>query len=437
MERFQRPLPRFNSYSFDVIECSQGRLLPPQQVALEKLQRHFRQDRRGIGLVCMPTGSGKTGVISCLPYFLGKLGLDPPPVPGALPLGEPLHMFDKPVLVIAPDLAIANQLEETLTVSANAPGENFLLKRNIIPSHAVDYVLPVGQKIEETGHVCNEEFLRSKQLIIANAQKFLKDEWEGVLPDDTFKLVIVDEAHHHPSKTWRRIVQKFRNHAMVVFFTATPYRDDGQAVLPKEEGEIVYRLSLENARQQRIIRGIYWHDPLVAAGGTDVHERFDSILERVKSIQENKDMTNPLPDGIPHMAIAITKNIDYAEQVADLWNTKWGNPDSAIAYHSDVRPKSLRNSMMEKIKANRVKLVVVVESLLEGFDHPPISIAAIMTKIVSPVKFAQFIGRAQRIVRGREGPEANGILADVVTDTIFEQEENITAFEQERLIPVD
>ena len=437
MERFQRPLPRFNSYSFDVIECSQGRLLPPQQVALEKLQRHFRQDRRGIGLVCMPTGSGKTGVISCLPYFLGKLGLDPPPVPGALPLGEPLHMFDKPVLVIAPDLAIANQLEETLTVSANAPGENFLLKRNIIPSHAVDYVLPVGQKIEETGHVCNEEFLRSKQLIIANAQKFLKDEWEGVLPDDTFKLVIVDEAHHHPSKTWRRIVQKFRNHAMVVFFTATPYRDDGQAVLPKEEGEIVYRLSLENARQQRIIRGIYWHDPLVAAGGTDVHERFDSILERVKSIQENKDMTNPLPDGIPHMAIAITKNIDYAEQVADLWNTKWGNPDSAIAYHSDVRPKSLRNSMMEKIKANRVKLVVVVESLLEGFDHPPISIAAIMTKIVSPVKFAQFIGRAQRIVRGREGPEAVEILADVVTDTIFEQEENITAFEQERLIPVD
>ena len=60
-----------------------------------------------------------------------------------------------------------------------------------------------------------------------------------------------------------------------------------------------------------------------------------------------------------------------------------------------------------------------------------------MTKIVSPVKFAQFIGRAQRIVRGREGPEAVEILADVVTDTIFEQEENKDAFEKERLIPAD
>lgn len=223
--------------------------------------------------------------------------------------------------------------------------------------------------------------------------------------------MIVDEAHHHPAKTWRRIIKKFGNDAMVVFFTATPFRGDGKPVLLTEEGEIVYRLPLENARQQRIIRRIKWRDSL-GAGETQV-ERFQLILGAVKSIQDDKDLTNPLPDGIPHMAIAITKNIAYAEQVADLWNNNWGNPGSAIAYHSDVRPKSVKNAMMQVIKTNRVKLVVVVESLLEGFDHPPISIAAIMSNIVSPVKFAQFIGRAQRIVRGHDGPEAAGILADV------------------------
>ena len=432
---FQRPLPKFNRYSFDVIKNSEGKLLPPQQEALQKLQIYFTQNLGGIGLVCMPTGSGKTGVISCLPYFLGKLGMSLSPESGAPPHGEPLHKFDKPVLVIAPDLAIANQLEGTLTVSADAPGENFLVKRNIIPPQALDYALPVVHKIEKTNQVCDADFLRTKELIIANAQKFLKDEWEKVLPDDIFKLVIVDEAHHHPSKTWRRIVQKFRDHAMVVFFTATPYRGDGKTVLLSEEGEIVYRLSLEDAREKRIIRRIYWHDPLVG-GGTDVDQSFYLILEMVKSIQENKDARNPLPHGIPHMAIAITKNIAYAEKVATMWNTDYGNPGSAIAYHSDL-PKKTKNNMMEAIKANRVKLVVVVESLLEGFDHPPISIAAIMTKIVSPVKFAQFIGRAQRIVRGGNGPEANGILADVVTHTIFQQKENKDAFKKGRLIPAD
>ena len=233
MAFFQRHLLKFNIYSFDVEENSQNKLLVPQREALERLEGFFVGQNQGrIGLVSMTTGSGKTGVISCLPFFLGKLALQELPAPCASPYGEPLHKFDKPVLVIAPDLAIADQLEERLTVSADAPGENFLLKRNIVPPHAVNYVLPLGHKIEETKHVRNAEFLQSKDVIIANAQKFLKDEWEEVLPENIFKPVIVDEAHHHPSKTWRRIVEKFRNHAMIVFFTATPYRGDGRLGCP-------------------------------------------------------------------------------------------------------------------------------------------------------------------------------------------------------------
>lgn len=153
MAFFQRPLPKFNFHSFAVAENSRGKLLDPQHEALQSLQRFFGGQNEGrIGLVSMPTGSGKTGVISCLPYFLGKLGLNPSPAPGAPPYGDPLHVFDKPVLVIAPDLAIADQLEKSLGVSADAPGENFLLKRNIIPENAV-HALPLGQKIEESNHV--------------------------------------------------------------------------------------------------------------------------------------------------------------------------------------------------------------------------------------------------------------------------------------------
>lgn len=49
------------------------------------------------------------------------------------------------------------------------------------------------------------------------------------------------------------------------------------------------------------------------------------------------------------------------------------------------------------------------------------------------MKFAQFIRRAQRIVCGHEGPEANVILADVVTHGMFQQKENKWAFQQKRL----
>ena len=386
----------------------------------------------------MPTGSGKSGVISCLPYFLGQLGLKPPPELDAFPYGEPLYRFDKPVLVIAPDLAIASQLEGVLTVSADAPDENFLLKRGIVPHiYQVD-VLPKGVKIEKTKHVLKPEFLKSHEIIIANAQKFLQASWEDNLRDDIFTLVIVDEAHHHPAKTWRRIIQKFKNHAIVVFFTATPFRGDGQRVLEDDEGKMVYRLSLKEARRERIIRSIQWNEvPIYAHSERDnLNAIFGLILEQVKSIQEEKNQRNPLPDNIPHMAIAITKNIAYAEQVRDMWNSHWGGPDSAVAYHSDV-PKKPKLAMMQAIKNNQVQLVVVVDSLLEGFDHPPISIAAIMTNIVSPVKFAQFLGRAQRIVRGPSGPESARILANVVTHSHFQQKQNYEAFEREAFIPND
>lgn len=161
---------------------------------------------------------------------------------------------------------------------------------------------------------------------------------------------------------------------------------------------------------------------------------------QVMGLQQTKNQKTPLPGNIPHMAIAITKNIAHAEQVRDMWNEMWknrgGNPHSAIAYHSDV-PKGTKMAMMQAIKNNQVKLVVVVDMLLEGFDHPPISIAAIMTRIVSPVKFAQFMGRATRIVRCPGGLESEEICAIVVTHEYFEQEENRDAFEREALIPVN
>ena len=298
----KRP-PKFNCYANYIVERSQGRLLDPQREALQKLQKFFEQNPGGrIGLVSMPTGSGKTGVISCLPFFLGRLNDS---------------VFDKPVLVIAPDLTIAKQLEGELLVSPNAPGKNFLLKREIVPHGHQRDIVPKGTKIEETKYVINEEFLTSNDVIIANAQKFLRDGWEDVLPDDLFKLVIVDEAHHHPARTWRRIIEKFRNHSMVAFFTATPFRADGQLVVHDQEGQLVYHLSLEDARTMRIIRRINWH-PLHSED-TELGNIFKLILEQVKSIQQAKDDEDPLPDNIPHMAIAITpNNTVYAEQVAEI-----------------------------------------------------------------------------------------------------------------------
>lgn len=45
------------------------------------------------------------------------------------------------------------------------------------------------------------------------------------------------------------------------------------------------------------------------------------------------------------------------------------------------------------------RVLIVVDSLREDYDFPPISVVAICTNVVSVLKFYQFIGRGLRLVR--------------------------------------
>lgn len=444
---FPLDYPKFNRYSFAVVKKCGEKLLQDQLEALESLQNWFSNGDAAPAMICMPTGSGKTGIICCLPYFLGTLGLED--VPRSFPVGNPRHKFDKPVLIIAPNLNISDQLEgQILNSPEDNPSSprNFLLRFRIIPAKRRRDIPPEGLKIEDTKQLNGTNsaiFLEGKEVVIANAQKFLAGAWEDNLPDDMFKLVIVDEAHHHPAKTWQRIIDKFRDHASVVFFTATPYRGNRELVAPKP---FAYHLSLKDAIAKRIIRNTNFveettMEPLqlrfVQREPTPAEhqewEIFWTILNKVKELQQRKDRDSPLPNNVPHMAFAITKTTFNADMVAELWNCFWKD---AISYHSDKR--SELPQLMKRIQANKVRLVVVVDMLQEGFDHPPISIAAIMTKITSPVKFVQFIGRAQRIVRGHDGhPESDKIIADIVTHLDFQQREMYSEFKQEKLLIIE
>ena len=80
---------------------------------------------------------------------------------------------------------------------------------------------------------------------------------------------------------------------------------------------------------------------------------------------------------------------------------------------------------IEKIQKGVHDIVIVVNMLREGFDYPPFSIAGIVTtSIMSLTKFAQFVGRIQRVVRHEE----DGVIGDIVTHKYFKQGELYTRY---------
>ena len=429
--------PKFNRYSFPVVNSCNEKLLQHQSDALEALKVWFSRndDVPGKALISMPTGSGKTGVISCLPYFIGSIGMED--CPSNFPTGNPRYKFDKPILVLAPSRDIADQLERQILVAAAEQTDNFLVRKKIVSDAFRREVLPNGVKIDGTAQLTHPDFIKDKDVIIANVHKFLSKKpsredsrwWVEELPDDLFKIVIVDEAHHFPTPTWKRIIDKFRGHALVVFLTATPFRSDKEEIIEDVKDAVVFRLSLAQARDTGVIRRT--KPTVVNTAGRTEEQIFRAVLEKVKQIQDDKNIDQPLPGGVPHMAIAITKTKQLANLAAETWNNFFDN-GTAFAYYTGVPQLP---EIMKRIKRNEVKLLVVVGMLLEGFDHPPISIAAILTRIGSARKFVQFVGRAQRVVRSPQEEKPN-VTADIVTHSIFEQDENYRKFEKEDFVKI-
>ena len=112
---FPTRLPKINFNSFAVKAASEQPeiLLEQQKTALDKLSKWFSSEsdkQNDTAIVSMPVGTGKSGVIACLPYYLGTLGLEEPKDLLNSPNGKPLCSLERPVLVMAPDALTTTRL---------------------------------------------------------------------------------------------------------------------------------------------------------------------------------------------------------------------------------------------------------------------------------------------------------------------------------------
>jgi len=389
-----------------------------QKEALEAIIKWFSDPAtsNSISVVVMPMGTGKTGIISCLPYMFGSAVHD-----------EAIDIdLSKPMLVIAPGLTILRQLEESLCLNTKNKSP-FLMDKKVLKSSDKKKLYRTDI-IERTQDIPDLELtvVGRSQVLLSNAQKWRngKDEIPNyaLLRNDLFSAVIVDEAHHLPAEQWQKLLDHFKAYAKVVFFTATPLRHDGREITSDRAISITkdyaYRLERKDAISQRLIREVTFNDTSYEKFGDAELPSYElSILKAVKNKLEEKNKVCPLPGGVKHAAIVITKDIYEAEIVNGICeDLSWSN---VKLVHSERHTKR-REDLIKDIKSEKYDLLIVVAMLLEGFDHPPLSVAGIMTRIESRVKFAQFVGRIQRLVRNPE-LEGLGITGDIITAPIFEQ----------------
>jgi DNA repair protein RadD len=365
------------------------RLRRPQLDGYLAIRDHLNGPQAGTpGLLEVPTGCGKTGLMLLAPFGVAR--------------GK--------VLMVAPNLTIRRTLDEAL---ARVGPKSFLTKT---------HVLAAGERhpsytVLETGRVNGEDCLRS-EIVVANIQQLMS--WIGYFDRDYFDLVLVDEGHHTPAESWQRLREYFPG-ARFLYFTATPFRSDGQPIV----AESIYRFKLSEAMADELVKRVYLVEAepaemlftiqgedrlftyvdILALKEEDWFSRSVALAEPCNlSIVEKsiEVMAKKRASGYPAQIIGAACSIDHAARVAGLYRERGV---SATSVHS-LLPEGDRLDRLTAFERGSFDCIIHVNVLGEGYDHPAISIAAIFRPFRSHLPFVQFVGRTLRRIEGAS-PAAN------------------------------
>ena len=196
----------------------------PQRGALGALLAHWTLTPAEPALISLPTGTGKTGVALAAPFVTPE-----PP---------------KRVLVLVPSKALREQTVPQFVDLDLLRSIGALPHRRRRPRLRVHTV---------TGTSTDWDAAAAADVVVAIPQSVSPASAAGVSvpPSGMFDLVIVDEAHHVPSRTWSAILDhlEFRS---ALLLTATPFRLDKKR-LP---GTNIFHFPLRQAIDQNFYRPI-------------------------------------------------------------------------------------------------------------------------------------------------------------------------------------
>lgn len=322
-------------------------LRPPQIGALHAIAAHWSLSNDP-AVVVMPTGTGKTEVM----------------------LAVTVESYGDRVLVIVPTDALRQQ-------TADKFREYGLLRKLGI---VVDVRNPVVGVLTGKPTAAQIDALQTCNVVVTTMASISRgDDHQQQAFASLFSEVFFDEAHHAQATTWERF-SRFCEHARILLFTATPFREDGKAL----KGKFVYNYPLHLAQENEFFKPIQFlqvFEPDSSLADVRIAEK---AVERLK-----KD----LEIGLNHMLLARANSIAQAQYLFDnIYLAKF--PDlNPVLVHSKTRG---REQILKNIRSGQHRIVICVDMFGEGFDLPQLKVAALHSVHKSLGITLQFIGRFAR-----------------------------------------
>lgn len=341
----------------------------PQLGALHALHAHWSTSRE-TATVVMPTGTGKTETM----------------------LAALVSTKCERVLVVVPTDALRSQIAgkfESLGI-LKLPGSTVLAGRAVRPVVGTLTSKPktVGE-VDEIFELCNVVVSTSQLVGQCSTEVQIR-----IAAQCTH--LFIDEAHHAEAPTWRTF-RKLFGEKLVLQFTATPFREDGQKV----DGKLIYVYPLKKAQDEGYFRPIRFHAVREFNAASGDRKIAQAALEELDADTTGK-----------HIVMARVADTTRASAILKLYRTLGRH--EAVAIHSGLPPKEAE-AAKKKLLDRSARVVVCVDMLGEGFDLPELKIAAFHDIRKSLAVTLQLAGRFTRVRADLGDPVfiANTALIDV------------------------
>lgn len=338
-------------------KLAQTGLRPPQIGAIHAVKAHWVVSSEPATVV-MPTGTGKTETML------------------SLLISEPIERL----LVVVPTDALRTQLGMKFV-------ELGVLKRmGCLDPKAAYPIVGIMKKAPKTPEEVDQLFHRAQVVVTTMASlSHMPAELQARIAEHVSHL-FVDEAHHIGADTWKALKTRFTHRKRpIIQFTATPYRNDNRRV----DGRFIFSYPLRRAQADRLFTPIVY-EPVFEVR----QDRADlAIIQRMGEVLSRDD-----DEGYLHLAMARTDTVQRAEELLGLYREHLGDYPSALVHNKT--PAFERAATIEALKAGRIRIIVCVNMLGEGFDLPRLKIAGLHDRQASETITLQFIGRFTRSQQG-------------------------------------
>ncbi|MBD3636817.1 MAG: DEAD/DEAH box helicase family protein [Crocinitomicaceae bacterium] len=334
-----------------------------QVEACNKIYSYYKAYNQGttdsVFLVKMPTGTGKTGVMTVCAFSRKNI---------------------KSTLVIVPSKALRKQ------VIKNFKGKFWQVidvNPNTLTRKIIDvYPSKIKSALAQLGTEDKVVFVTTIHSIyeIYNDPR-RKREFDKI--KELAELVIFDEGHREPSISWRNAVRNLSK--PTVLFSATPYRNDLKSfVIDERDNDRTFWLKHETALSDKIIRNVSFK--VINSNKQDFLKKGIDFFKSKRSAFRSKNIQHP----------KLIIRCETEQTVRKVATTLNNDGEDVLGIHQNFNSQIdyLSKNVPEDLSA--IEILVHQWKLVEGIDEPNCCALIIYDEFGNTRSLIQQIGRIIR-----------------------------------------